>query len=118
MQPDSRDMARLWDMLDSARAILDFIKERTLDDLLTNRMLRNAIERNLEILGEAARNVSSEMRSSNPEISWTSVIGLRNVITHKYGEIRYEKIWSICTNRLPTLVDQLEKTGVDRPPEN
>ena len=57
MQPDAKNMARLWDMLDAAQAILQFTRGRTFDDLVSDRMLRSAVERNLEIIGEAARRV-------------------------------------------------------------
>lgn len=116
MPPDVKDMARMWDMLDAARAITGFVKGKALEDLLSDRQLRNAVERNLEIIGEAARNVSAVARDENPNIPWTSIIGLRNVIAHEYGDIKYEKIWGICTNRLPVLIQQLEETGVENPP--
>lgn len=74
------------------------------------------MERNLEIIGEAARNVSENARSMFPDIPWRSVIGLRNIIAHEYGEILQEKVWGICTNRLPDLIKQLERSGVDNPP--
>ena len=62
MRPDVNDMARLWDMLDAARAIMGFIEGKSLESLLSDRMLRNAVERNLEIIGEAARYVSPDFR--------------------------------------------------------
>jgi uncharacterized protein with HEPN domain len=58
MQPDSEDMARLWDMLDAARAAVQFTDKLQFEDFLEDRMVRNAVERNLEIIGEAARCVS------------------------------------------------------------
>jgi uncharacterized protein with HEPN domain len=117
MPHDVRDSGRLWDMLDSARAIVEFIDGLKYDDLLSDRKLRNAIERNLEIIGEAARNVSADARKQHPDIPWSSIIGLRNVIAHEYGEIQYEKIWSVCTIRLPILIEQLDKTDIENPPE-
>lgn len=62
MPRDFKDSARLWDMLDSARAIEDFLQERRYEDFLADRMLRNAIERNLEVIGEAARHLSADIR--------------------------------------------------------
>jgi uncharacterized protein with HEPN domain len=118
MPPEDRDMARLWDMLDAARAVAQFTQGRRFEDLLSDRMLRAAVERNLEIAGEAARHVTLATREKNPDIPWTSIIGLRNIIAHEYGEIRYEKLWSICRNRLPELIRRLEELGVDSlPPE-
>jgi uncharacterized protein with HEPN domain len=118
MRPEDKDMARLWDMLDAARALMQFTQGRQLEDLLADRMLRSAVERNLEIVGEAARHVSSVTREKNPEVPWAAIIGLRNIISHEYGEIRYEKLWDICMNRLPDLIGRLEDLGVDNPPSD
>jgi len=115
MQPESKDMARLWDMLDAARAAMQFTDKMNFEDFLTNRMVRNAVERNLEIIGEAARCVSQTFRESLTEIPWRAMIALRNVLTHEYGEIRYERIWLICKEQLPVLIQQLEDAGVENP---
>ncbi|MBN1867497.1 DUF86 domain-containing protein [Candidatus Sumerlaeota bacterium] len=64
MPPDYKDMSRLWDMLDAARAAVQFAQGQRFEELLENRMLRNAVERNLEILGEAARRVSQTTRDT------------------------------------------------------
>ena len=50
------------------------------------------------------------------DILWKSIIGLRNVLVHDYGEILYERIWTICTNDLPELVRRLEALGVEELP--
>jgi len=86
MQPDKEDMARLWDMLDAAQAAVQFTCERQFDDFLEDRMVRNAVERNLEIIGEAAKCVSPALRDAHPEIPWRAIIALRNVLAHEYGK--------------------------------
>ncbi|HUT47543.1 MAG TPA: DUF86 domain-containing protein [Sedimentisphaerales bacterium] len=117
MQPDSEDMARLWDMLDAAQAAMQFTNRIQFEDFLADRMVRNAVERNLEIIGEAARCVSQTFRDSLPEIPWRAMIALRNVLTHEYGEIRNERIWLICKEQLAVLIRQLEDAGVIDPPQ-
>jgi len=116
MRPDTKDMARLWDMLDAARTVAEFTKGLQFEDFLKDRKTRNAVERNLEIIGEAARNVSRETRDSHPDIPWSSIIAVRNIIAHEYGEILYEKLWGICKNRLPVLIEKVAAVGVDNPP--
>ena len=116
MRPDNKDMSRLWDMLDAARAAVEFTKGRRFEDFLKDRKTRNAVERNLEIVGEAARRVSLETREDYPDIPWRSMIGLRNVLVHEYGDIRYEILWSIIQNKLGMLIRQLEAMEVDSPP--
>ncbi|MBI1318359.1 MAG: DUF86 domain-containing protein [Candidatus Hydrogenedens sp.] len=116
MPLDVKDAARLWDMLDAARAAVEFTTGLTQAGYAEDRKTRNAVERNLEIIGEAARHVSDDVRTRFREIPWTSVIGLRNIIAHEYGEILHEKVWAICTRRLPALIAQLENAGVEISP--
>ncbi|NMB86306.1 MAG: DUF86 domain-containing protein [Methanothrix sp.] len=109
MQPQDRDIAYLWDMLDAAHAILDFIEETSFEHYLQDRMLQLAVERALEIIGEAARNVSPEFRLKHPEIPWRRIIGQRNVLAHEYGSIKQDLIWEVVTAHLPDMVLRLEQ---------
>ncbi len=116
MPPEGKDMGRLWDMLDAARAVLEFMSDLRFDEFLSDRRTRNAVERNLEIIGEAARRVSQPTRDQYQNIPWRSIIGVRNVLAHEYGEIRYEILWCIIEDKLGPLIQQLEAMGVDKPP--
>ena len=117
MQLNKEDAARLWDMLDAARAALLFTRDRQFEDFLKDRMVRNAVERNLEIIGEAARCVSQPFRDAHPEIPWKAIVALRNVLAHEYGEILYERLWFLCSKQLPVLIRQLDDIGVKDPPQ-
>ena len=76
MQPESRDAAYLWDMLDAARAIQKFVMSRSFEDYGSDRMLRGAVGRHLEIIGEAANSVSRGLRGwHNFEISALAPFG-------------------------------------------
>ena len=116
MQPEAREMARLWDMLDAEQTVLEFISDMHVEDFLQDRKTRNAVERNLEIVGEAARRVSTETRDEHPDTPWKPMIGLRNVLAHEYDAIRHEILWRICRRELPLLIRLLEEMGVDDPP--
>ena len=70
MQPEERDAACLWDMLDAAQTIETFISDLRLDQYMHDRKLQLAVERALEIIGEAARRVSQGFKSAHPEIPW------------------------------------------------
>lgn len=119
MRPEGRDRAYLWDMLDAARAICVFVEGKIFRDYETDRMLRGAVERHLEIVGEAARRVSQSFRDAHPEIPWGPIIAQRNVLAHEYGEIRHERVWSVVAERIPVLIRQLEALGIssDQRPE-
>lgn len=109
MPPEKDAAAYLWDMLDAARAVVGFVEGRTFREYETDRMLRNAVERNIEIIGEAAGKVPIEFRAAHPEINWRGVIGQRNVIAHDYGEIKHDKVWRVAKEFVPALVADLEK---------
>jgi len=95
-------------MLDAARQVILYTSGKRYADLESDRMLRDAVERQLEIIGEAARRVSLEFRGDHPEVPWTRVVAQRNVIAHEYGEIKLEWIWLVVTERLPELIVLLE----------
>jgi uncharacterized protein with HEPN domain len=107
MPPEERDKAYLWDMLDAAQAIAEFVWERSYAEYLSNRMMRGAVERHIEIIGEAARRVSEATREANPDIPWKSIIGQRNVLAHEYDEILHEAMWAVATRRVPELMTAL-----------
>jgi len=68
------------DMLDAGRAIHEFVRSHSGEDYGANRMLRGAVERHIEIIGEAANRVSRAFRVAHPEIPWQRVIAQRNVL--------------------------------------
>jgi uncharacterized protein with HEPN domain len=104
MSLEKDDNVYLWDMLTAARAVESFVKHRTTADYLADLMLRSAVERQIEIIGEAARHVSSTFQASHPEISWRPIQAQRHVLTHDYGEIRHERIWFVATAHIPNLI--------------
>jgi uncharacterized protein with HEPN domain len=107
MGPEQRDKAYLWDMLDAALAIQDFVRGKTPRDYTSDRMLRNAVERNIEVVGEAGRRVSDATRQAHPEIPWRSIIGQRNILAHEYDQVRHEIIWNVATRQIPDLIGAL-----------
>ncbi len=107
MPLSEKEKAYIWDMLDAAIAIEDFVRGKLLDDYMSNRMLRGAVERHIEIIGEAARRISEESKQEYAEIPWRAIVGQRNVLAHDYGEVLHEAIWAIATRRIPELVSAL-----------
>lgn len=115
---EKRDPACLWDMLDAAKAITVFVSTRSFYDYQKDRMLRNAVERNMEIIGEAANRVSKSFQKDHPEIPWRSMIGQRNILIHEYGEVKDERIWAVATKHIPELVKFLEPLLPESPAED
>jgi uncharacterized protein with HEPN domain len=108
MQMNERDAAYLWDMLQAARRIQDFTAGLSRQGYLESLLVQSAVERQLEIIGEAARRVSETFQQAHPEIPWRLIIGQRNVLAHQYGEIQQERLWQIVSFHILTLIAQLE----------
>lgn len=88
-----KDLVRLRHMLDSANAILSFIKDKHRADLDSDRLLVSGIIRELEIIGEAAGKISEETKSRFPNLPWKQIIGMRNRLIHAYFDIDHDIVW-------------------------
>lgn len=108
MPPGSRDDAYLWDMLEACRNVIEFIRESEFANYSSDKILQSAVERQIEILGEAAGKVSPTFQNSHPEIPWRQIIGQRNVLVHEYKDIAAKLIWSVATEHIPELIKNLE----------
>ena len=71
-------------------------------------MVQDAVIRNLEIIGEAAKNLPPELRKQHSKIPWRSVTALRNVLIHEYFGVDLEIVWRVVQRRLPTLKRHIE----------
>lgn len=108
MPLEARDAAYLWDIIEAARSIREFTVEVTVQQYLVDRKLQMAIERGIEIIGEASRHLSASVREDHPEIPWRQIVAQRNVIAHEYGEIKQERLWLVATRDIPNLLAQVE----------
>jgi len=104
MRREQDERSLLWDMLDAAQKIQQFVAGKTFHDYSGNEVLQSAVERKLEIIGEAARNVSEAFQQRHPEVPWRGIISQRHFLAHEYGEVRQEKLWRVATVRIPELI--------------
>ncbi len=81
---NNRDEVCLRHMLDAARKAIAFTQDRERTDLDTDEMLALAVVRLIEILGEAAKNVSQEIRDQFPDVAWRQMAGTRDRLTHSH----------------------------------
>lgn len=107
MPRESRDPAYLWDMLEAAKTIMGFTQDVTPEQYRADLKLRLAVEREIGIIGEAARRVSGPFQSAHPEIPWQKIIAQRNVMIHEYGDVDHERIWQVVIDHIPRLIEQL-----------
>jgi uncharacterized protein with HEPN domain len=75
---------------------------------LAQTMIQDAVIRNLEVIGEAVKNLSDSLRAQHPEVPWTRIAGMRDVLIHEYFGVRVETVWAAVENRLPELKRRLD----------
>ncbi len=95
-------------MLTAARAVQQFIRGKVAADVGNDLLLRSGIERQIEIIGEAASGVSAPTRDKHPEIAWRAIIAQRHRLAHDYGSIRLDLLWEVASVHVPALIEQLD----------
>ena len=102
------DLVRLRHMLDAALEAREFIKGRARESLDTNRMLALSLVKEIEIIGEAANQVSETTRPQTSAIPWEDIIAMRNRLVHAYFDINLEILWRTVQEDLPPLISAIE----------
>lgn len=96
-------------MLDAAQEAITFLQTLKGDRLKNNRLVSQAIVRLIEVVGEAAVQISREYKTAHPELQWAQIIGMRNRIIHAYFDIDYELVENTIKIDFPELISQLTK---------
>ena len=117
MRPDRHDAALLLDMIEHARRAVAYTTGRTFEDYLADTMLRDAVERVIQITGEAASKISRSFREAHPDIPWRPIVAQRHILVHEYGEIHHDKIWRVVTVHIPVLIRLIEHLIPPPPPD-
>ena len=99
----------LYDILESVERIKKYTLGMKYEDFEADDKTIDAVLRNLEIIGEAARNVPEEIRDKYPEVPWRRLVGLRNVVIHHYFGVDLEVIWKIVSRDLKDLEGKIRR---------
>jgi len=99
--------AYLSHMRDSAQEVLAYASSHSFEEFSGNDWDQAAAIRNLEIIGEAATNISKEFRNEHPQIPWQDIIDFRNVAIHQYMEVDIQIVWDVIQSDIPVLLKQL-----------
>jgi len=109
MPLNENDLSFLIDIADCIMDINEFTKGIEFYEFEKDKMRKLAVERQLEIIGQAASKISKDTQNILENIPWPNIIGLRNKLAHDYGEILAERIWIISKNSIQELLKELEK---------
>jgi len=105
MRPEDR--IRIMHMRDACLSVARFVHEKERADLDQDEMLRFALVRAIEIIGEAAGKVSAETRQMAPGIPWRESVDIRNRLIHAYFDVDLNVLWRTATDDIPVLLQML-----------
>ncbi|MCC7350316.1 MAG: DUF86 domain-containing protein [Phycisphaerales bacterium] len=116
MPHEHGENASLYDMLYAAERTLRMIAGQSRRDYDNNEMLRLAVERSIEIIGEAARRLPQSFRDAHPQIAWRAIMATRHILAHDYDEVNNDTVWRILTDHIQPLISQLKLLIPPPPP--
>ena len=99
---------RVHDIIAGVSAAIAYTEGMTFEEFTTDRRTRDAVIRNLMIMGESVRWIPGPVREANPQVPWTTMRGVRNVVVHEYFGIDDRILWNTVAYDLPPLVPKLE----------
>jgi len=101
------DSLLLEDILESIANIHDYTKRMTYEEFVENKLVTDAVVRNLEIIGEAAGKLSLEAVNAMPNIPWQKIRGMRNRLIHAYFNVSKQVIWHVIEKELNPLIEAI-----------
>lgn len=97
------------DILEAIKRIEKYTKGLTVQKLKKDELVIDGVVRNLEIIGEAAKNIPAQIKEKYPDVEWKKIAGLRDILAHEYFGIDIEVVWDIVANKLPILTGQIRE---------
>jgi len=108
MSNPRRDSQYLADIQEAMRRVLNYTDGLSFDAFMEYGMAQDAVLRNLQVIGEAAKKLSDDLCASHAAVPWRDMAGLRDRIVHDYFGIDYEVVWDVIENDLPALLPVIE----------
>lgn len=90
-------------ILNSINRILEYISGKDREAFEADQLTQDAVVRQLEVIGEATKRVSKELRSKNPDIPWSDMAGMRDVLIHDYIDVDLGVVWKTASEDIPNL---------------
>ncbi|MEW6534565.1 MAG: DUF86 domain-containing protein [Candidatus Auribacterota bacterium] len=99
----------LHDIITCCNKIQRYVGDISYKSFTTNELLIDAVLRNLELIGEAVKQISPELRAEHNNIEWRKIAGLRDILIHEYFGIDHEIVWDVIRNKIPQLKEDIKQ---------
>jgi uncharacterized protein with HEPN domain len=96
------------DICTSCAKVQRYTLEMTLEDFVADDRSYDAVVRNLQIIGEAVKQIPADVRERYPAVEWRKIAGLRDILAHAYFSLENETLWDIVQNKIPELLEQIQ----------
>jgi uncharacterized protein with HEPN domain len=100
---------RIEDILESIHKIRRYVSGLSFDEFCADDKVVDAVVRNLEVIGEAARHIPPAIELRHPDLPWVEMRGMRNILVHEYFGVNLSILWHTTQQNLPPIIEKLDK---------
>lgn len=109
------DRIYLLHILDAVQRVLDYTHDGR-DQFMADTKTQDAVIRNIEIIGEATKQLSTDLRTAHPDIPWKQIAGMRDTLIHRYFGVKLDLVWQVVEKDLPAFKTRVEEILKQNPP--
>jgi len=103
------DRVYLAHIMEAIEKVEKYASSKTYEDLLSDSLLQDGVVRQLQVIGEACKLLSGDIKADNPQVPWGDIAGMRDMLVHQYFRIDLKKVWGTLKNDVPELKKAVEK---------
>ncbi len=104
-----RDADYLRDIVEAMERILAYTAGMSQEQFLNDTRTQDAVLRNIEVIGEAVKKLSENVRTAHPDVPWRAMAGMRDKVIHHYFGVNYDVVWKVATEDIPGLLSRLRE---------